>query len=481
MSRAERRAFARALGACACAARVALAGVSGAALAAEEPVYRYAAPIEVQQRGPFVQLPLPPGVYARSERSRLQDVRVVDARGERVPFALLAARASESQTRERLHQASAYALPPRPRDGAPWASPVELTFEGDRISVRRAPGAASAPSASHGVRPPGWLFDLGTRKATEDRPRRLRLEWSGPAEFTAAYTLETSDDLREWRAAGSGHVMALASTGGPLTQPDVALPDAVGRFVRLVWSDAASAPQVTGAKAVAEQRNSIRHDPPTTLELAPVQPALPKGAASEETRRALHFDLGGVLPVIEIALHLPAGTWVAPASVQGRATLDASWRELARTVFYRLERSGEVATSPPVGIDSSVRHLRVVSDERAARLDPAHTRLVVQAQLASLVLASQGEPPYTLLVGSAKAPGSALPIETLVPSLEDERLRFGRASLGEWRENEAAARQAESARRMARLRPWLLWAVLVAGVAGLGWMVWRLARGASRT
>jgi hypothetical protein len=39
------------------------------------------------------------------------------------------------------------------------------------------------------------------------------------------------------------------------------------------------------------------------------------------------------------------------------------------------------------------------------------------------------------------------------------------------------ARQAEAADRQAALRPWLLWAVLLAGVAGLGFMVWRLARG----
>jgi hypothetical protein len=39
-----------------------------------------------------------------------------------------------------------------------------------------------------------------------------------------------------------------------------------------------------------------------------------------------------------------------------------------------------------------------------------------------------------------------------------------------------AARAADDAARLARLRPWLLWAVLVVGVAGLGALVWRLAR-----
>lgn len=271
--------------------------------------------------------------------------------------------------------------------------------------------------------------------------------------------------------------MALASATGPLTQPDVVLPSRSGRFVRLVWADPRAAPAVTGAKAIAEESRSVALDPPTTLVLQPVAGPPGKAAPAEDTRRALHFDLGGVLPVVRIDLQLQAGTRVAPVRVQGRAALDESWRELARAVFYRLERGPVVSTSPEVTLDASVRFLRVVPDERAAALDPAHTRLAVQAQLASLVFAAQGDPPYRLLAGAAKAPASALPIGTLVPALEEERPRFGRAELGAWSEVEAAARQAEAEERMARLRPWLLWAVLLAGVAALAFMVWRLMRG----
>ncbi|MBV9891810.1 MAG: hypothetical protein JO090_13105 [Rhizobacter sp.] len=39
-----------------------------------------------------------------------------------------------------------------------------------------------------------------------------------------------------------------------------------------------------------------------------------------------------------------------------------------------------------------------------------------------------------------------------------------------------AARAADDVSRRARVGPWLLWAVLVVGVAALGALVWRLAR-----
>jgi hypothetical protein len=48
--------------------------------------------------------------------------------------------------------------------------------------------------------------------------------------------------------------------------------------------------------------------------------------------------------------------------------------------------------------------------------------------------------------------------------------------VGEWTEVAAVARAVDWDHRLAALRPWLLWSVLLAGIAGLALMVWRLAR-----
>ena len=60
-----------------------------AATAAEPQPYRYAAPIEIVRPAPFVELALPVAAYAHAAQPDLRDLRVVDASGERVPFALL--------------------------------------------------------------------------------------------------------------------------------------------------------------------------------------------------------------------------------------------------------------------------------------------------------------------------------------------------------------------------------------------------------
>jgi len=389
-----------------------------------------------------------------------------------VPFAFLPSRATV-HTSEEVREATLYPLPPRPSAAGVWPSPVDVVVDGDRITVHRHGGdatVAAAPRASG-----GWLIDSGETRAGDPPPRSLRLRWSAPAEFTATYSVETSDDLRQWRSAGSGQLMALQSASGALTQPIVGIGAAPGRFVLLVWADAATAPLVTGATAVVAARHQVSVEPARELTLTPSAPA--SAAASDPaTRRALEFDLGGAMPLLDIDLRFASGTHVAPVRLYGRTRSDRPWRELGGAVFYRLERGNDVGTSPAVALPATVRFLRVVPDERAAALDATSVSLVVHASLASIVFATQGEPPFRLLAGSSDAPAGALPVAMVVPQLESERARFGSAKVGDFAADADAARAAADAARLARLRPWLLWAVLVVGVAVLGALVWRLAR-----
>lgn len=467
-----------------------LMGVAAAvasAVAADAPAsaaLRYSAPVTVSQPAPFVQLALPVSVYANSRQPGLADLRLLDAAGQRVPFALLAPRDDALQTREQLKPATLYALPPGPvGEGLP--SSVELVVQGERISLRQrsaVPPTAAKPSA-------GWLFDLGEKPkldtastaATPPAPQRLRLRWSGPAEFSAGFSIDTSDDLRQWRRGSSGQLMALAAPAGgaALTQPLVMLDGVPGRFVRLAWHNPAQAPQITAADAVTDNAEAVQRDSPTELRLTAA--AAPAGSkdADPAAAHALQLDLGGVLPLRSLDLALPAGTRVVPLRVQQRWRDNEPWRDAAQGVVYRIEREGAVLRSPPLVLNTQARYLRLLPDERGPALDAASTPVVLQAQLARLVFATQGTPPFRLLVGAASntsaSPG-AMPIETLVPLLDKERERFGRAELGAFTEQADVAQQAARDEAMAAWRPRLLWAVLLVGVAGLGLMVWRLAR-----
>jgi hypothetical protein len=444
---------------------------------------RWRAPLSVSQPAPFVEVALPPSAYAHSEGRGLSDLRVVDAQGRRVPFALIPPTAASAPRVEQRSDATLYPLP-RPASSTPgtlpvdatasFASPVELVVQPGSGSVTVRPVGGGARVAS--VTSPGWLFDLG-EPHEGPAPQHLDLAWSGPAEFSIGYALATSADLRQWRAAGTGQLLSVTSSTGTLTQSRVDLPAEHARFVRLVWTGLGARPVLTGAQAVATLASRAVPDDLTTLEPAAIAAPAPSAVADAAARPSgLEVDLGGAMPVESAALRFRSGTHVAPTDVYGRDSAEGAWRLLVRGVFERVERGDGVATSSPLTIHDTVRWLRFSPDARATVLDPASVAVVLQVRPAHVVFAMQGDAPFALLVGSRNAAAAALPVETLVPVWRDERTRLGRASAGSWSEDAAAAKAAESSSRWARLRGALLWAVLLVGVAMLGAMVWRLTK-----
>ena len=86
-----------------------------AAPAADAPQpQRWVAPIVLTTSAPFVALPMPPSAYAKAMQPELRDLRVVDAQGERVPFAWLTALHPVEPLSERQHEATLYPMPARP-------------------------------------------------------------------------------------------------------------------------------------------------------------------------------------------------------------------------------------------------------------------------------------------------------------------------------------------------------------------------------
>jgi hypothetical protein len=398
-----------------------------------------------------------------------------------VPFALLPppTRPAPAELRRPVRL---YPLPPLPDPtGRVQDTPLDIRIDGDQIRILR-PGGQPAPAGSASRPSAGWLIDLGPRAAGAPSPTALELLWPDADDINAVADLSSSDDLRTWRPAGSGALLALRSTGGEtLRQARVPLSATVGRYLKLTWMDALQVPRLTGVQALTPTET----EPASTQDEHLQFPALARAGGD----RALQFDLGTVLPLRRIDLQLPPGTWLMPVRWQGRRDSQDPWQPIGAHVHYRLERHGDVAVSGPLVADARMRYLRALPDERAGAPDPAQVRLDVQMPPARLVFVAQGRPPYTLQIGligtaeaSAPAPGpsaggGALPLHTLIADPEAERARFGRAELGPWQEDADAAHADERLRVTRTWRPWLLWGVLLAGVAALSGMVWRLTRG----
>ncbi|MFG6456034.1 DUF3999 family protein [Roseateles sp. BYS96W] len=399
----------------------------------------YRAPVQVTQPAPFLALEVGSDAWRYGRRADLQDWQLLDASGRRVPFAL---QPDEGPVAPADRAVPLFALPP----------PVA------------AASASHAPTPA--VRAPaGWLVDLGEPPGWPGAPARLRLHWpADAAPFQAGYRLETSADLQTWRPLGTGQLLGVhTADGAPLTQPSLDLPGSPQRYLRLLWDDAARAVKPDAA-TLAWQPSGL--PPSHTARTAPLP--------APDADGGWVIPLGGPQPLMSLALSGSQGTWVLPVQVQTRADPHAPWQTVARAVFYRVDRGTAPAdAAPAVPLTLAVSEVRLLPPRGTAMPPNGTLQLSWTTRTPRLVWAVQGQPPFSLEVGVTSPEAGPRPLPDVVPDWPAEQARLGRARVGEFVAQPAAAAPAPPALPPRRL---LLWAVLGLGVAALAALTWRLWR-----
>ncbi|MEI2456556.1 DUF3999 domain-containing protein [Lysobacter firmicutimachus] len=403
-------------------------------------------------------------VYRQARDARLRDLDVLDGAGKPVPAAVFAPEQPLARAPQRAGLPW-FALPAAPADGAGagWELVSEVESDGRlrRVEARSTGGAARPPQTA-------LLIDASRVRSPI---LALELEWTPGAALEAAYRVEASDDLDQWRAvSSSGRLIDLQRGGQRLVQRRIVF-DPIGeqaRYLRLTPQDPNAAVPISAV--VAE----LAADAATT----PLQWRELKGRRIEQSegRVEFEFELDGRFPIQQADVALPGnhalewrlssrdeaeGHWVARAGpwmayrVDGEGVDDRSAaRQLAATVrdrYWRLRANGAVPGEPVL-------------------------RLGYRPEVA--VFLAQGAPPYALVAGSARTTRADSPLAELI-----ETLRQRRGS--DWQPAEASLGAAAPLAGDAALVPpapkrdwrsWTLWAVLVAGaliVAGFAFSLLR--------
>jgi len=108
----------------------------------------------------------------------------------------------------------------------------------------------------------------------------------------------------------------------------------------------------------------------------------------------------------------------------------------------------------------------------------AQPELGLSWQPATVVFLAGGTPPYALSFGRDEATPVSQPLGQVAPGFSEKEInRLELAQAGELQEsaaNAAAESVAVTAGRSARNRSFILWGVLLLGVAVLGGMAWKL-------
>src|SRR5262245_51764927 len=200
-------------------------------------------------------------------------------------------------------------------------------------------------------------------------------------------------------------------------------------------------------------------------------------------------DLGAPLVVQRMQIELPQENTVSLIDLSARARASDPWKPIDRATYYRLMHGGKEWRNPERAVSApSARYWHLKVDSRGGGLGTGNPRLVATWEPRLLVFVARGDGPYTLAVGHDKYGPADFRVDTLIPGLaEGNPVAVATATLGTL-SSPAAAPKAQGpmtdlvdSLSREQGRRWLLWAILIVGVAILGFMAWRMARGLGST
>ncbi|TVV74718.1 DUF3999 family protein [Sphingomonas solaris] len=438
------------------AAALLLSAPAGAAEADRPEAYAVRIPVTPAPGGSLQQLAVPTRALVASQRAGLADLRIFDGRGQAVPIALSTAPAGP-----RHRMMTLPALPILGAAGTLAVTGVSLRIdEGQRASVVRVDGTPRA-GAGAGTVVLGVLFDTRRLAGPVDA---LTLDAEVPVAQPVTFTIEASDDLQDWQPVACKTLYRADAAAAPEAIAFAAM-GLHGRYLRVTWQAASrlvSPVVVRGARlamvageAVARQRAVI---------------GLPASAGG----KAIEFALPFATPVAALEGVPTGGDSVVPVRILGRDARDQAWVPLAAGPVFRLTNSGRTRLNPPFDLHGArFRTLRIETDANSAGF-AATPEVAVRFDPVRLIFLASSTPPFVLAAGRRDAPPVWLPAASLVPGYgpaADAALPAATTAPAADPVVAAAAPDATAARR-----GMVLWAVLLAGTALLGAMVWWLMR-----
>lgn len=399
---------------------------------------------------------LPLAVYQKIVHADLSDLRVFNAGGEPVSFAIeRPAGGTVSNT------ATALPLFPLKDDSSATLDAVRVTIESGRgaINVQTGtPAPASGRIATY----------LADGRAVEAPVAAVRLEWpEDAADFAGRVRVEASDNLGDWHVVAEAAPIAnLHSSPGRLVEQRVEFSSNKARYWRLSWVGSAAPFVLTSVLAEPAKQNVDAHH--VSLNVS--------AAAEKNAPGEFAYDLHAHLPVDRINLDLPDVNTVVEVELLSRARITDPWRLVRRGGFYRLKSDAEELRNGPVSVALNTdRYWLLRTDPKGGGLGRVAPHLIVEWVPHEVVFVARGTGPFFVAYGSATADATSAVSLAFLPknvSITPASLSDPEPLGGDLRLRSPPAPYAWKAA--------LLWVILIAGAGLLAWMAFRLSKDVKR-
>ena len=443
--------------------------LSAPAFGADTPAdYSHVIGLTVSGKNAVVQLRLPQAVYLNARSARLDDVRVFDAAGKLVPFALTEP-ATHGQALRRTLPVTIFPVPKALTTRTDAARDVEIKTSRDGAVVSIAMPRGDAPD---GDRLDALVLDLGKGGQAIDA-LAFTLP-AGVANYHAQVELEVSDDLRTWDALGFANLSWLVNAeGNALASNRMEFSPRAFRYARLSWHQ--GKPLLFGAIAAEASSGDEKAPAMESITIAPVPGKFkddlmyPTPVAIPARRINLQFgERSVVLPGV-------LGQYVELPAVQGASATRWDFRPRLEATFFQLDQGGVQRKSGDIIVGEVHASNWVLRSNGLTQVQPT---LRLGWTPATLVFMAATPGPYALSFGRARAEPAQLAIAQVAPGFSGAELEAVEQAVAGPLKVQSAPLQDDSAAlaaaKAARMRMLMLWGVLLLGVAVLGFMAWKL-------
>lgn len=384
---------------------LALAGNVFGADAPAPSEFAWRATLELPAGASMARVNLPAEALLRLQSSDARDVRVFNASGEPVVFAVSRPAAAAAAPAVVTQVYPAFGLFAGTAGTAPAAGSVQVHIDepaGRRTVWVRLDGVSRAGDAP-AIGMPVQAAIFTTRKEKQ-LLGAIAIQAELPANVPVQVAVATSPDLAEWTpVAVRGRLYRFEGAGAPANttlefEQPLRLED---RYLRLSWygHDGVRVQSLTGTVAQAT--------PPVPRVRAGL------GAPVQTGKDTLNWSLAFATPLAALSLEAAVANTLVPIRILGRMDAAQPWRELAHTVVYRLGPAGQESVNPPVALDNAlVRQLRMVAGN-GLPLAAASLQASAEFDPLQVVFLASGAAPFTLVAGRANTAPAALGSATL--------------------------------------------------------------------
>jgi len=444
------------------------------------------ATIDSKGIGPYFLLDIPLSIYPGSQHPDLHDVRVRNAEGDFLPFAWTDIATTNAQLESNVIS----------------AFPLKDIQSSSFSSFRQNRDGTLTPLSNWQISKqnpvPAWILDVSKVKG-----RLLQAKFSivDKADGMFAFTLESSDDLKNWQSVSNEQLVQLRHQGSLLQNLDIRLHHVATRYLRLRWSNPDTAPWIESVSVDSQQEVYV---PPVLQWSKPIAAqacssshcdyALPENTPIDSLRLLVSEvnTLANVTVLGQLAAIAPVSSYhhrhspLYPLHVLRHQKRAAQVQEdrrvwLNESLVYKINLPNGEAKSPDLLMDgASYKALRLQTSGPFNMLGKTAPAIQIASLPRRLVFLARGKPPYQLQWGVENKQGAALPLTILIPKMDVSQpvqADIASVEIADYVAPQVASKPAEKVPAKEH-KPWL-WAALGVGLLLLGGMVWSLLKNIS--